>query len=546
MKKIISTLIVFSMYITSFAQNGTWQLKGEVANKFSTSIVEIFEDSLQNIHFRPIIGLEEYPIFRKNEKWSNSFDREKFQIEENELIYKIIIDSEERIWALTNKGILLCDEAQGNKRFLEDFDFDEMKKFNKPFFYNGFVVTNKVIFFYDNKSFKLIKDFDRKNQIYFATIQDNKRIWLCTNKGLIKCEKGRCDIYLEGIDLSGNLIKKFKDLQNGYFVHENIIYYYSNTIIPVFTPDKKEEVLSSSIDKSNQLWIMTNKRLLKYCSGDLTVVANDFSLKKNERIRKIEILKSDIIWIFSNKNTYVLNNNNLIVFNDDYYLSHTNITFPLKENAIMHIGSSYYYEINGNMKKFTSDQRLISPKLIIREDFNVAWVKDKNSIGYIENETFKKIDFKNVNSGYNFFDIVFVSDSEFYVARNISNNTQPTNTIAEPGGFLIHWKQGIIKYYKGKNKISALKNMYINELLIDSFNNLWITTGLPKDIRPNSTLLEGQTALIIKISGNNIEIFDKHSGFNEMRAYRNIFEDNQKRIWIFSENEGVYMYKYNE
>jgi len=34
------------MYRTSFAQNGTWQLKGDIANMFSSKIIEISEDSL--------------------------------------------------------------------------------------------------------------------------------------------------------------------------------------------------------------------------------------------------------------------------------------------------------------------------------------------------------------------------------------------------------------------------------------------------------------------------------------------------------------------
>lgn len=170
------------------------------------------------------------------------------------------------------------------------------------------------------------------------------------------------------------------------------------------------------------------------------------------------------------------------------------------------------------------------------------WYIIKHTIAYIKNDIITKlpVDEEEIPPYFQFDKMVFDTNNNVFISCNIDIEALTTTFRWEKhGGFLIHFDGTKFIYYKDEDKLERLRKTYIRDMIVDSRNNLWIITGFPK-----KDLYAGEkSSMILKKSGDEIEIFDKSNGF-DVRFYTVIFEDSKGRIWVGSSNEGIFMYEY--
>ena len=96
--------------------------------------------------------------------------------------------------------------------------------------------------------------------------------------------------------------------------------------------------------------------------------------------------------------------------------------------------------------------------------------------------------------------------------------------------------QGILRHQAGKwtsyEKNEELHNRYMNEVFIDSKNNLWIGTAS----EVGAALTKGGLA---KFDGNEWELFSNKEDIFTGNKITDIFEDSKGHIWVISVNEGT-------
>lgn len=505
---LILLVIVFQISIDAYSQNeGQWKLKGDNTPRVVNS--GFLEDSAGNIiiksYYNHTHDIEtsiytstgdwiDYKTVRKNksgiygEKGFVPFAQ--YKISNSEEIYGSKYDLEGQLWILTGKGLLLC-KNNGHTRFLEDVDFQDT-----PEFINNYVVTENKIYFFLNNKFKLLKQMDKKEKIYSARLGKDKRVWILTKNGILKCENGNISQFLEDISF------KSDDLLHPMFTEDFVL---SKNGIYHFENDKFEKIREVSMQETY--------KLIKTDNEGRTWFIKRFVNGPEEYF---------ILSYYKNGNWKEFSNQ---IFGEDFHYKAQYTSFPK------------------NLLYFRPDGKI--------------WINGGDFIAYIEEDNIHKlpIDKTKIPKYFLFDDLAFDRENNVYISCNVSvkflePDKPPFYNYADNvGGCLLKYTGEEFVYYSNEDTFkNQTINMFIREMLIDKKNNLWIITGVPSPFDPKSQggapALRRKSSIIVKMSKDKTEVFDKSDGIDQSYYKSSIFEDTKGRIWIGSFLTGVYMYEY--
>lgn len=110
-------------------------------------------------------------------------------------VYKVELDTLNRLWVLTNRGILLCENGS-TVQFLENVNF-EKHNFPRPMLINDFVISKNGIYFFENGEFEKIREVGEPESYQFIQRDFFGRDWF---------------------------VKKYKDFGPDYYT---VLYYFN-------------------------------------------------------------------------------------------------------------------------------------------------------------------------------------------------------------------------------------------------------------------------------------------------------------------------------
>lgn len=350
----------------------------------------------------------------------------------------------------------------------------------------------------------------------------------------------------------------------------------NGNIYTVYTPSHHNQSSICLYNSRDDNWTIVNRKYLK----------DNFNAKR-KGIFNFTIDSHDRIWIKRYQLGLILCENNT---NREYLSKTTDITYSndgylITEDGIYLFSNNDFIKIRDVNKKFDYDYKGIDPdknawfyikdgnNLVKIAFFNGEIWQDYEAYLKIKNQTsFNKLYFSKNNKVYAKFDhdiICIDRDSLYFI--NFESPDIPKNYIFDKivfdnenslfiscisdiksfgassrftteSGMIIKWDGTKFKYYKENENIEKSRHLFIRDILVDNKNYLWVITGSPST---QTDIYTGKkTAKIIRIKDDEWEVFDDKD-FNA-KAYTQIFQDSKGRIWIGSEDDGIFMYEYTK
>ncbi|HIP35882.1 MAG TPA: hybrid sensor histidine kinase/response regulator [Crocinitomix sp.] len=432
-----------------------------------------------------------------------------------ESIQCIIKDQEGFIWIGTQEGLNRFDGVEF-KVFKNDFedenslagnDVEKLVELGNYIFIGS---KNNGVCYYDktlNLFFKTGIDLGTCTSL---TICDNSIYASVLNQGLYKIEtnKNKFTSVKLPLNFKGSVTSLYTIKNNIYFgTNQGFIYSFtpsSNNKIEQLAKTESNEIIKTIYSKDNILWLGTSNGLYKM---DAANNLNIIHLKQFNTTQK----KTSINKIFNyNNNLYLASNNGLLVLNDfNSSINSFNKSnlFTGDKNNLNSITSNRIYDFlfyNDLLWIGTNKLDVLNLKKSI---FNVINTKTKPSI--------------NNNHIYSIFK---TNDYLFVGTRN------GLNCIDNSGTSTIITKE---------NTNQKLTNNVIRGINLDNNNNLWLATTNGVSVidldnfnpkQPKITSIFNKTTSKNSLSNNNT---------------RNIFIDNNNKIWVATYGGGINLFTGN-
>ncbi len=186
------------------------------------------------------------------------------------------------------------------------------------------------------------------------------------------------------------------------------------------------------------------------------------------------------------------------------------------------------------------DGLYIFPEFKFMQDSSI-FITSGEFIGYMKTDVLTELPFENLEIPFDYsFGNVAFDDKDIYFISYNTGKVERDNPYRNTHVFLLKYNGIDFELYLPKNEIFKSKQTIIRDIHIDKMGNIWLTSGKPQNIR-----FADNKSFIVKISSpENIEIFD-NAHDNNQSFYSIIFEDSQRRVWIGSSRDGIFMYQYN-
>lgn len=496
----MKTLVVIIFALLSFikAESLSVQISKMKAEQISfeegithNSVFRIYQDSKGFIWFGSMFGLVKYDgvrykTFRYNPNDINSLS--------NDDITAVFEDSEGNFWIGTYGGGL-----------------------------NKYIPSQNKFIRFSNSDLNVNETFDG---IIWSITQDKKKnIWVVTNNaGVIKISKTKINTYsINELRLNKIFVSRANEILVG--TSRGGVYSFNESKDEFTKVDLGDELNNSSIlsfveDKTNKIWIGTNKNLYSFDSNENKIV--------DEKIFESDLQVNDMI--ISDEEILIGSTNNLFIFDirkkiikslseintsaDKINLS--NIISICRDNSgVIWLGS-----YNNGVQKLYKDYRIFTPAQINFDKtvrVNQIVEKEVNQLILATNAGLYSADSENTLSK-----IELISNEEIAINSIFTNGEQ--YFIGTDKGLLITDKVfNIIKRFSKSN--SSLTDDHILKVLLDSKERLWIGNYYG-------------VFLFDKSKNDFVNINEKYKNKILGDYVLSLFEDSEGTIWIGS-YEGI-------